>query len=137
MASIAARGARLDPALGGAGGEDHAVEPGPDLVHPLPGQGAEPGDPPRDAQALGQSLQLLLGGPGADHGDGPAADQLHAGAEQQVESLLRDEPAEEPDGEPGLIAARTTGSGSPTPSWGITWCASEGCCLVASWRPAR
>ena len=110
-------GRGLDPARRIAGGHDDHVEPGPDLVDRGAGEGAEPGDASGDAQPLGESLELLLRGSSAHHGDGPAADELDRGAEQQVESLLVDQPADEPDREPGVGRA-VHGEGQRCPELG-------------------
>ena len=80
-------------------GHDDAVEAGPDLLDAASWQRAQPRDPARDAQPFGQPLQLLLRRARADDGDVPAAHQFHAGAEEQVESLLGNEPADETDGQ--------------------------------------
>ena len=113
-------GRGLDPARGIAGGHDDDVEPGPDLVHRGPGKRAEPGDPSGDAQPLGESLELLLRGARADHGDGPAADDLDRGAKQQVEPLLVDQPADESDRQPGV--------GRRGPRRAATACRAVGSC---------
>jgi hypothetical protein len=114
---------------GGARWQDHAVEQGPDLLDPPPRQGPEPGDPARDAQALSQSLELLLGGARADDNDAPATDELDAGPEYEVQPLIRKEAAEEVrPGRPG----RELWAGRDTPTWGITLSVSDGCWRATS-----
>ena len=98
-------GGDLDPAGRRAGRDDDHVELRPDLVHRRPGERAPPGDPPGDPEPLRETLELLLRGPRPDDRDGPAADQLHGRAEQQVEPLLRDQATYEPDRKSGMRCA--------------------------------
>ena len=105
MASSAARGVTSIQRGVVREGIDHQSSRGQTSSTPLRGSAPQPGDPARDAEPLGQTLQLLLRGAVPTTVMRPPADQLHAGAEQQVESLLGNEPADEADGEAGVRGA--------------------------------
>src|SRR4029453_2304219 len=95
----------LDPARRGPGGDDEAVDLGPETSHLLLGHGPGPGYPRGDAQSLSQGLQLFLGRSGADHDQRPAPQQLHAGTEQRVESLLGTQPPYKAESESAAFLA--------------------------------
>ena len=110
----------------GARGHDEHVEPRPDLVDRArgraPSQVTRPAMPSRSASPSSSSWA----GPVPTTVMRPPAHQLHGGAEQEVEPLLGDQPADEADARVRMGRRGRPRAAAATPSCGIVRCGSDG-----------
>lgn len=93
------RGPAFRSVRGGIGGQDQDLELCPQGRDFILGHAAEPPNPGRQTEPLGQKLEILLFGAGARHGEIPPAQQGRTGPEEAIDASIGKQPADVPETE--------------------------------------